>query len=198
MNPLLTYRYISIRNTENLKKNKNNSDKKDPKKQKDIRKGSGHLQQWMWTGLRLQQPDQWPSDWRCVMCTAYCRGVRATAWLAFFMHRGWTGIPAADPRLFGTPTPRPVPLIRIRLGTFSFLAAMHIWQKEQQQGPSMLDPYFLWVSVCGSTTWTVQTEDWADNKQTLHCWTFDNSQRTYGRWCVVVLCVFRNTYFIFI
>lgn len=95
--------YIYMKN-ENLKKNKQFRQKD---KKKNIRKGSIHLQQWMWTGLRLQQPT---SDLLTdnVMCTAYCRRVRAIAWLAFFMHHGWTDIPGCKPWLFEQQPPHPL------------------------------------------------------------------------------------------
>lgn len=113
---------------EKLEKNNNNLDKK---RHKNIRNGSIHLQQWMWTGLRLLlQPTSEPSD--CsdeVVRTAYCRRVRAIAWLALFMHHGWAGTPiAAHPRPLWSASARVSKHYTDTTGHFG-AAARHIWQR---------------------------------------------------------------------
>lgn len=148
VSPLLTYRYISIWNTENLKKQFRQKGRK-----KNIRKGSIHLQQWMWTGLRLQLPTSdlltvWRCDVHCLLQEG--EGYRLTG----FLHASRM---SRHPRLqtlalWNANTTSP-PLMRIRLDTFCCDAYLKRAAGAINAGSIFFVGFCLWLC---NRTYTVQ------------------------------------------
>lgn len=130
-----------------------------------------------------------------VMCTAYLLQEGEGHCLTGFLH-GWAGTPGCKPCLSGMPTPTSSPLKQIRLDIFVCISG-HL--RKGQRG------HQCWIHIFVGFCLRL-CSDLMDNK---HCIVEllikkkkkkrkDNSQWTCGQSQVVMLCVFRKTYFIFI
>ncbi len=130
----------------------------------------------MWTGLRLQQPTSdlltvWRCDVHCLLQES--EGHRLTG----FLHASRMNRHLQTLALCNANTTSP-PLIRIRLDIFLLQCISERTAGGHQCWIHIFVGFCLWLY---NETYTCTREDWMDDKQTLHCGTFDKKTTARGR-----------------